>query len=468
MSILDTFYVLFKGDTTDLKKSQQDAEKGQKALTESVKQTNSASMDLGVTFLSLAQQAASALGVVVGVGAAIKGGLKVEEQTLDLYRFSKALGTSYQEVQKWVYAGKMVGASSQEITGDIKALVLGMSQVGSVGGVAIQTPLTQLMQKLIATGYIATDSKGKVKDFGQALLSISDTLAGRNKQFDNNYIKSLGLSEGTLRLLQEGRINIEQFLKAGEKAGIATDEQGQKLEKTARDWADFTSKVENITRVLAGPFVSALDALINPTDDLSKGIQDLGIAMAVVGGVVALTFVPFAALGVAITGALAPILIVIAAVTALWAILHYGPEIAKSIGNAFGTMFHNLAKWGGEFLDMIKDIFGFITKAVTGTNNLKIGPKGEKTADGTSTSHEEVLTKAAMAIKQADSNPIAAQTNNSVITGAKTNNKSIKIDQINIQTQATDADGISKDIGAGLSKNLFSQTIMQFSDGISG
>ena len=54
MSILETFYVLFKSDASDLKKGADEAEKTTKRLNETLKGTLAESGKIGASFLDIA------------------------------------------------------------------------------------------------------------------------------------------------------------------------------------------------------------------------------------------------------------------------------------------------------------------------------------------------------------------------------------------------------------------------------
>ena len=84
-----------------------------------------------------------------------------------------------------------------------------------------------------------------------------------------------------------------------------------------------------------------------------------------------------------------------------------------------------------------------------------------------STSLEGLLQSARENLNLASTTPIAAQTSNSVISNAIAGSRdtSVSIEQINIQTQATDADGISGAISQSLQSNLRS-LLFNFDDGV--
>ena len=73
MSILETFYLLFKADTSDLKKGAEDAEKTTKKLDDSLQSIGKGSQKVGQSFLELARAAAGILGVSAAAYKVLSG-----------------------------------------------------------------------------------------------------------------------------------------------------------------------------------------------------------------------------------------------------------------------------------------------------------------------------------------------------------------------------------------------------------
>lgn len=81
-------------------------------------------------------------------------------------------------------------------------------------------------------------------------------------------------------------------------------------------------------------------------------------------------------------------------------------------------------------------------------------------------------TAAAIAKGQADiatasTTPLASQTSNSIANSSRTSNRetNIKVERIEVQTQATDAQGIGRDIGGGMNVQM-RQALAGFDDGV--
>ena len=80
---------------------------------------------------------------------------------------------------------------------------------------------------------------------------------------------------------------------------------------------------------------------------------------------------------------------------------------------------------------------------------------------------EEITKKALDVVNKTENNPLNTMTPNttSQMSNTKTQNNQVKIDKIEIQTQATDSQAISKSVGANLQSELKS-AVANFDDGI--
>ena len=94
MSILDTFYILFKSDTKELKKGAEEAEKTTKHLDESLKKLGRDSESVGHSFLAMAESftgliagAFSAATVISGVSSALEYGQQLSQTSKQPRRF---------------------------------------------------------------------------------------------------------------------------------------------------------------------------------------------------------------------------------------------------------------------------------------------------------------------------------------------------------------------------------------------
>ena len=135
-------------------------------------------------------------------------------------------------------------------------------------------------------------------------------------------------------------------------------------------------------------------------------------------------------------------------------------------GRVIFETFEPVLKLIGEGLvGAIKSALGFIdtlSNAVgTVADWLGFGSKDVKV------SKEDVTKQALDVVNKTENNPLNTMTPNTTnqMSNSKTQNNEVKIDKIEIQTQATDSKTISKEVGSSLQSELKS-AVANFDDGI--
>lgn len=452
MSILETFYILFKGDTTDLKKGQKEAVKLSQELQDKIKSTNADTQDLGVSFLDLAQKAAGALGVVVGVGAAVKSVFSAEQQANQIGLFSKNLGVGVEQVDALSQATQRFGGTLESALGTAKQIQLGLTFQTPYGAGGDFTPVpTQL--SIVARQYGIKAVPGmSVKDFYDEVNKKFQGLAP-NQSFKIG--AALGLDDSTILLLQQTTSEYNRIYEENKKIGLVTQENTDKARVFYQQWADITQETRNVS--------------IEVGTVLLSNIKEIGAAFVIVGGIIATVLAPeIVAFTVALAVANAPVIAIGAAIAGVWALIHYGPDLVRMLENAFGVFFGKMQEWGSDALSTFKDWWGWLGKIINGVENFNPF-KSRPTKDGQDQidqyNKEELMYRAAKAIKSASSSSISAQSGSSIANSAGSNNNSVKIDNITVHTQATDAEGISSAIGGSLNKHI-NNTINNFNTSV--
>lgn len=79
------------------------------------------------------------------------------------------------------------------------------------------------------------------------------------------------------------------------------------------------------------------------------------------------------------------------------------------------------------------------------------------------------IAKGQGAIATASATPLANQTSNSIANSNRTSSRetNVKVEKVEVVTQATDANGISRDIGSSMNVQM-RQAVAGFDDGVAG
>jgi hypothetical protein len=464
MNILDTFFILFKSDTTDLEKGKKQATKTTKDLNEEVKKTQKDTDELAFSFLDLAQKAAGAVGVVVGVGSAVRSVFGAEVQAAQIGMFTRNTGVAVGEMDSLSQATQRFGGTLEGALATAKRIQLGLTFQTPYGGAGDYTPMPTEMS-IAARRYGIKAIPGMTpKDF---LDQVNKKFQGMAPNQSLKIGEALGLDQATILLLQQTTKEYQRIYAESERIGLLTRENTEKAFAFYQQWQNVSQEIRNAGIAVGGPVMTGLDFLIDNAMELAKAAGIVLIAWAPVATIFAAAGFPalLASLiaGAAAVGAFAaaviaatwPFLLFAAAVAGLWAVMKYGPQIFKSLGDAADKVFGKIKTEVIEAVEWFKELFSWITKGSDQAE--KFGSKGKPSKDGQGRideyNQQELMLKAAAAMKAAGATQIGAQSSNSILNNSGLSS-SVKIDKIEIVTQATDAEGIAFSVRDTFSRHI--------------
>lgn len=516
-SILETFLILFESDSKEVKKGAEEAGKSTKELEAKLKSSGNASKELGSEFLRTARAAVGAITAILSVEAAIHGIERSLEFAHSMSEAAEAIDVNASELTAWAAAAEVTGASADDFVGTVKNLTSAMTQLDVVGKSRVKPFFDQLGIKML-------DVHGKVRPVLDLFPELASAFEKMSKQESFGLGQKMGLSEATIMFLQRGRAAVDDLVKSQKELGELVKKYGPETQKLAEAWDKARLSWRAALLSLSGDSLSGLTAIAAWLDRVGKWVQAHGdfvkkFLWGVAGGLTAVAIASGILLApwVLILGAI----LLVSAAFAL--ILDDIDNFLQGNDSAIGRLrdlywqfiawlvrgfqwcwdqikdgWNSVVAWfqakKEDFLrgfyyirDGILEIFENIKKHILDTiqaiidavqkikNWLGLGDDNTITingtiSDGRSSDAGSNLYLGKSAIGQADSSPLAAQSGNSLLLGASagssiSKSNSVSIGEINIQTQATDADGI-----AAAAKETFSremrQTSAQFDDGI--
>jgi len=457
MSLLETFSILF-----DSNASQTDKE-------------------IGSALGNMAKNAIGTLGAFAAFGTIAHKVFEAANYADHLQEFSSALGLNIGEVDAWGQAVIMSGGSVEEFQGTIGNLSRDMAAFAATGRGRVAPFFKEL-------GIAMTDSHGKARDVMDVLPELADQFQGLTQQESFGLGQKLGLDQGTIMLLQSGRRAVEDLVNKQKELGTVTDEQ-------ANIAAKFNDEIDNTSHVFRTLFMGVGSEVLPVLSDFLKLIQKgtiwirehtdylkaFGSVMAIGMGVYAvgalMKFVKAAKLarivaleaGAAEAVMTAPLWLTIAAFAAFSAALALVIDDINTWAAGGDSM---IGQWVGsfqEFEDMVFPIIDTLVEKITNLMNLWAQFR-DGASEGLGDAADAVggwISKGKDMLGIASDNPISSQSSGAILAGGNTTkSNSVKIDNVNVQTAATDANGIAKDMGNSL-QNQMAQTVSAFDDGVS-
>lgn len=483
MNILETFLILFESDSAEVKKGADDAKKSTDGLEDSITSADKASQKLGQSFLAMATQAITSIAALMSVGAIAKGVFIAADYADRLDEASEALGESVENIDAWGGAVTISGGSTDSFIGSIKSLSANMAQMDTTGKSRVAPFFKEL-------GISMLDAAGKARPIMELLPEIAGAFEGMNKQQAIGFGRKLGLDDGTIMLLQKGRREVDALIARQKELGTVRAEDAQAAAQYY-DALDDTARVfRSLFSIIAGDVLPVLTWLL-------EGLQDIGIWMrnheGFIYGFLSTLIVLMTTLGVRAGLAVIPLLAL------AWPFIAVAAGVT-ALSVAMGLLWDDFMKFkeGGQSLIPWEDILGGfmalkdgvfaiwdsiveyiegsiegILRAISAIKNFfTAGTDSYKEArrrmSPAAAAQDELLGQAKGQINLASSTPIAAQSSQSIMSSRNLNqSNSVAIGEVNIQTQATDADGISNEIGRSL-KGQMNQVISNYDDGVRG
>ena len=376
MSILDTFFIMFDGDTTKLDKSLKKANKTADEATKNLRTTDTVASSVGESFKELIGSMGAAVVAGLSVAGVIKGVSDAANFTDQLGKLSDAYGLNIKTMSAWGDAVAMSGGTAQGFQSSITSLSNDFQQLALTGQ-------SSAMPFLARLGISMYDTQGHIKKVTSILPELAEKFKGMSTSKSMAIGKKLGLDSGTIMLLQQGKTAVLKQVEAMKKLDGVSKE-------SALNSARFHNATAKLGFAMRGLFIEigneVLPALTWFNKILTKVVTFVRDNKVIMTGV-------FIALGAAITmyalpamislaastiAAAAPFLIIIALVAAVGAVfaLVYDDIMNFIEGNnsLIGTFINKYPKIGKvlkavgnsfkELWEIIKAIFGFIIDAI--------------------------------------------------------------------------------------------------------
>jgi len=340
MSILETFYILFKSNADEVdkgtKKAKTSIEKFSQSLTDSKKRTEA----VGEGFVSIVEGAAGALAGILAVGKAIQTVNETIQQTQNLRLASMATGNTAQQIDQINRATQRFGGTAEETTGVIKNLNSQILDTAFSGDGALSPILRRL-------GLNLRNMQGDIVKPVELLDSLNKSFQRVSKRESMDLGTKMGLSESMILLLQQTPEAYRKSIEAAKKWGAVTAQDVEATNKLDMSINDFNASMGEATRRMVFSMVPALNKFFDGVNNIFDFIKDNGdlVKGFFIGTAAIITgfYLPaIVSAGVATWAALAPIIAMTAAVVAVGAlfallyddVMHFARGSKSSLGDA--------------------------------------------------------------------------------------------------------------------------------------
>lgn len=315
MSILDTFFIMFEGDTSNLDKGIHESDDKAKKFGESLGGIDETIAGMGESFMSLAEKA----GGLIGVGFSIKEIWDGVSETAKDYKSLELLGAQFRTtadaVDEFRDAGELLGLSNEETIGGLKGLDSAIQDTAMGMGRA-----KKVFEGL---GISVKDAAGNVKPTTEVMAELQEKMKGMDRGKQIRVMEKLGLDPSLLKLFNADMDNLKGRMEQIDKAtGFNFDEAERKsaiFTKSSKSmWLEiktlgmYFDKLKEVMFIgLMDEFSAGMDAVgstLHSVFDFLIDHQDVAKgALMIIGGAIAYFLVPAAISGaIAIWAMIAP------------------------------------------------------------------------------------------------------------------------------------------------------------------
>lgn len=345
-NLLESFFILFSSDADDVKAGAEEAGESTDKLDEKLKETDKSAKKTGESFAALASRAAMMLAPLVGL-AAMKGAVVEFAAGADAAgKLAQSLRMDVVELQAWQGAAARAGGSAEDMAASVKSLNTTLYDMRrGVGGEA-----GFILQRL---GISAREAGGGLKTADKVLLELSGKLQGLSREKAMKIGEKLGLDEGTILLLQQGKKGVEDLIARQKELGLYSKKEAEDSKKFNNSLADMKQAFNSVVGVVIG-------AVLPIFTGISKGLTEAALNVRrhkdlITGFFIGLAIV-FGVLAIATGAAFAPFLAFAAIVLLLAAAFAVAYDDVMNFLEGNDSMIGRLSQDYPELAELVMDL----------------------------------------------------------------------------------------------------------------
>jgi len=357
MSVLDTFYILFKTNSDDVKKGYASATAEGKKFDEGLGQTDAHVMAVGEKIKDTFKDIGLAIAGAFAAEKLFEFGARQIEVNAKLAETSERLGVAVEDFAALQAAASRFGGSADGVTASVDFLVKGLATLGATG----RSRLSPFLDEL---GIQATDGVGKVKPVLELYRELAEKFQGRSVQERAGIGERFGLDPGMLAVLSHGAKGFDELIAREKALGVTTKEDAEAAHAFELTLADIRVITDHIVTGITSWLLPALNALTDAFIWFTQFVRQHGAVITdffiILAGVITTVYLPaMVRAAIATTVALAPILLIalaIAAAVAAMAALALAVDDVNNFLAGNKSVIGELSKKWPELGDTIKTV----------------------------------------------------------------------------------------------------------------
>jgi len=261
MSVLDTFYIMFKSNAEEVIKGNKAIEKSTKDTAEQIKKTTDKTTELGMSFVKMVEAGAGALGSIAGFEVMKNAVNNAADYNSQLKFMADLTGQNANNLKAMGLAAQAAGGSAAGALGDVQRMTNALADMGL-----------------------------QLKPGQDVFQSIRERMKGMNLADKTRLLNQIGVSDTGNRWLLSIASDTEfnrRRAEAEQKSGLAPSAYDRAVKKTEADAylsAAETKVASNIWDTIGDRMNALIESIANLVDKLGgTGAGALGIGAGVIG-----------------------------------------------------------------------------------------------------------------------------------------------------------------------------------------
>ena len=268
--VIDALLVTLGLDATEFVQNTLKTQEHLKHLREEAKETANQMKEQGEQakefFHGLIEGAVEFFGIAMGVGALVEFTHKTIEAEVSAGRLAKAMHVDVEELEALQMAAKREGGSAEGMSSSIETLATKLEKLG--------TKLRGAKMAALAFSQVGL-SEAQVK--GKSVVEVMGLLADKfeGKEFFKNkaFGQILGLDDATVRLLMRGRDGLKELTDHMKLLGVASGEEVESSHEVHNAMLDLEDVSKSVGRILVEALKPGLLWLTNVMKNFGEWAQ---------------------------------------------------------------------------------------------------------------------------------------------------------------------------------------------------
>lgn len=268
-TIIDSLLITMGMDTSAYRKGQREVEDGSRKINEAernrAKVSSESSKAMAEGFRVARNELMSLVGIALGATGIKQFFANMVTSQAVLGRVAKDIGMNARELDAWGKAAESAGGSAEGLQGSLQSIMGGFQEAALTGK-------SSVVDAFVAMQVPIKDAKGELRPMTDLLMDMGKAMQRMSPQEQIKLSKMLGIDQGTLDLLRMAPADLGRTVEQMRQASRVTDESTAAAKRAQAEWSKLKSEMHGVGEEL---FIAVIPSLTKVGTALAENIHDL-------------------------------------------------------------------------------------------------------------------------------------------------------------------------------------------------